>query len=369
VNNLTVNVSFIDERGVWLNSDGLTNTTNELTPSVLSQKYGLDVTNPNDFNLLRQPISSASVAARGFTKPYPAFPSGASLAQALRPFPQFGNIGDHYEHNGNWWYDALQVKVTKRLSRGLSGGLGFSWSKNLGTVGATNQPTFTTAMPIQDPSQPPMSAKSYENIDQPLMLNFYFNYELPAFSFDQRGWKRALLSGWTTDGIFRYQSGFPMPTPGSTSTLTSVTFGDAVWANRVPGQKLFLHSLNSHNVNPRTTFFLNPAAWANPPLGHYATSKPFYGDFRGPRYPNEQLGFGKVMPLTEGLRFSLRADFFNVFNRWAYPNLNMGSPFTTPQHGSDGSIVNGFGFFGDGISGAGGNYAPRSGEFVARIEF
>ncbi len=370
VNNLTVNVSFIDNRGVWLNSDGLTNTTNELPPSILLKKYGLDVTNANDFNLLTQPISSPAVAARGFTAPYATFPTGATLAQALRPFPQFGNIGDYYEHNGNWWYDALQIKVTKRLSNGLSGGLGYSWSKNLGSVASTNQPTFLTSQPVQDPSQPPKNAKSYENIDQPQMLNFYFNYEVPRFGFSQNGWRRLLLSGWTTDGIFHYQSGFPIQTPNSTSTLTSVTFGNAVWANRVPGQKLFLHGLNTHNVNPHTTFFLNPAAWANPASGTYANSKPFYGDYRGPRYPSEQLGIGKVIPIKEGLTFSLRADFFNVFNRWAYPGLNNTSnPFQTAQYASDGSISNGFGFFGDGISGAGGNYAPRSGEFVARIQF
>jgi hypothetical protein len=369
-NNLTVNVSFIDNRGVWLNSDGLTNTTNELTPSALLKKYGLDVTNANDFNLLTQPISSPSVAAKGFTAPYATFPTGATLAQALRPFPQFGNIGDYYEHNGNWWYDALQIKVTKRLSNGLSGGLGYSWSKNLGTVNATNQPTFTTGAVIQDPSLPPKSAKSYESIDEPLMLNFYFNYEVPRFSFAQSGWKRLLFSGWTTDGIFHYQSGFPIQTPNSTSTLASVTFATGVWANRVPGQPLFLHGLNNHGVNPRTTFFLNPAAWANPAPGTYANSKPFYGDYRGPRYPSEQLGFGKVVPLKEGLTFSLRCDFFNVFNRWAYPNLsNTSNPFQTAQYGSDGSISNGFGFFGNGISGAGGNFAPRSGEFVARIQF
>jgi Carboxypeptidase regulatory-like domain len=366
-NNLTVNASYINIRGVWLNSDGLTNTTNELTPAVLSQKYGLDVTNPSDFSLLTQPISSPSVAARGFTAPYSTFPSGASLAQALRPFPQFGNIGESYAHDGNWWYDALQIKVTKRISHGLSGGLGYTWSKNLGTVSSTG--TYTTAIPIQDPALPPKSQKSYVAIDEPQMLNFYFNYEVPTFGFAQNGWKRAMFTGWTADGIFHYQSGFPMQTPGSTSPLTSVTFANGVWANRVPGQKLFLHSLNDHNVNPRTTFFLNPAAWANPTPGTYANSKPYYGDFRGPRYPNEQLGVGKVIPIKEGLRFSLRADFFNVFNRWAYPGLNMGSPFSTPAYGPDGSITNGFGYLGDSISGAGGNFAPRSGEFVARIEF
>jgi hypothetical protein len=305
--------------------------------------------------------------ARGFTKPYATFPSGASLAQALRPFPQFSSVTDEYEHDGNTWYDALQVKVTKRLGYGLSGGLGYTWSKDLGTVSSTG--TYTTAIPIQDPTLSPKSQKSYLAIDEPQMLNFYFNYEVPRSSFAQSGWKAALFAGWTLDGIFHYQSGFPIQIPGSTSTLTSATFANGVWANRVPNQPLFLHSLNNHNVNPRTTFFLNPAAWANPAPGTYATSKPYYGDFRGPRYPSEQLGFGKVLTIKESVRLSLRADFFNVFNRWAYPNLNIGSPFATPQYNGDGSIANGFGYLGNSISNAGGNYAPRSGELVARIQF
>jgi hypothetical protein len=369
-NNLTVNANFINIRGVWMNSDGLTNTINELTPAILSKKYGLNVTNPSDLNLLTQPISSAAVAARGFTKPYSTFPSGASLAQALRPFPQFGGINDMYEHSGDWWYDALQIKVTKRLSNGLSGGLGYSWSKNLGTVSSTG--TYTTAIPIQDPSLPPKSQKSLVAIDQPQMLNFYFNYEVPRFSFSQNGWRRLLLSGWTTDGIFHYQSGFPIQTPVSTSPLTSATFGYAVWANRVPGQPLFLHSLNKHNPTYALNQpFLNPAAWANPAPGTYATSKPYYGDYRGPRQPSEQLGFGKVIPIREGMTFSLRADFFNVFNRWVYPNLNNTSnPFQTVQTDpKTGHITNGFGYLGNSLSNAGGNYAPRSGEIVARFQF
>ncbi len=211
VRDLAVEASFIDNRGVWLESDGL-RMINQLPISVIAQ-HGLDVTNPADFALLTQPISSPAVAARGFTAPYSTFPSGASLAQALRPFPQFGNIGDQYERDGNTWYDALQVKVTKRLRDGLSGGLGYSWSKDLGTVSSTG--TYTTAIPIQDPTRSPKSQKSYLAIDQPQMLNFYFNYEVPRFSFAQSGWKAALLAGWTADGIFHYQSGFPIQMPNS----------------------------------------------------------------------------------------------------------------------------------------------------------
>ena len=146
--------------------------------------------------------------------------------------------------------------VIKRLSNGLSGGVGYSWSKNLGTVssshGGNPQATFLTTVPIQDPSLPPKSQKSYETIDQPQALNFYFNYEVPRFSFSQTGWRRLLLSGWTTDGIFHYQSGFPLQTPNSTSPLDSVTF-----ANGQSGQIAFRVSRSSCIVSTAT--MLTPA--------------------------------------------------------------------------------------------------------------
>jgi hypothetical protein len=372
---LSVEVAFIDNQGVWLESDGLRGY-NQLPISALA-KLGFNIANPAQFNLLRGTLQSAETL--GYKLPYSTFPAASnSLAQSLRPFPQFSGINDQYERDGNTWYDAFQVKVTKRISKGLSGSLGYNWSKDLGTVSSTG--TYTGATVIQDPTLPPKSQKSYLAIDQPQMLNFAFNYEVPRFGFAHSGWKAALFTGWTTDGIFHYQSGFPIQTPGSDSSLTSVTFGDGVFENRVPGQKLFLHSLNSHNVNPYTTFFLNPAAWTDPTPTNaaYSTSKPYYSDFRQARQPAEQLGFGKAFTFREGVKFSLRADFFNVFNRWTYPNLNVGNTDSCPANSPNfdqctglvnGVITNGFGYLGNSITGAGGNFAPRSGEFVARIQF
>jgi hypothetical protein len=51
-----------------------------------------------------------------------------------------------------------------------------------------------------------------------------------------------------------------------------------------------------------------------------------------------------VFPLKEGLTFDVRADFFNVFNRWVYPSLNgTGNALQPAQFGSNGSITNGYG--------------------------
>jgi Carboxypeptidase regulatory-like domain len=358
---LMVEGAWVDERGVWLETNSLVDMQ-QLDPARLAT-FGLSLTNPADLQLLAEPISSPTVAARGFTAPYAGFPSGSSLAQALRPYPQFNGLTALFAPLGNWWYDAGQFKLTKRYTHGLSVIANYTWSKDLGTADAGG------SIPIQDASLPPKSQKSYLSIDTPQMMTVAFRGELPTYGFAESGWKRAVLKGWTLDGIFKYQSGPLIQTPSSTNNLTSVTFAPAVWSNRVPGQKLFLHSLNSHSQNPYGTFFLNPAAWSNPAPGTYANSKPYYGDYRGPWQPTEQLGLGKITNIREGVQFSVRADFFNVFNRWVYPGLNNTSnPYVTPQS-SGGVITNGFGYLGGSIANAGGAYAPRSGEIVARFQF
>ena len=63
--------------------------------------------------------------------------SGAnSVAQSLRPFPQFGAMNGFGSALGNTWYDSLQLKVTKRFSRGLSASGNYTFSKNLQHISA-----------------------------------------------------------------------------------------------------------------------------------------------------------------------------------------------------------------------------------------
>ena len=72
---------------------------------------------------------SSAAAAAGFGLPYPGFTG--TVAQALRPFPQYTSINDAFQPLGSSTYHALQTKVQKRFSDGLSFLVSYTLSKTL----------------------------------------------------------------------------------------------------------------------------------------------------------------------------------------------------------------------------------------------
>src|SRR5205085_2350649 len=70
-------------------------------------------------SLLTKNILDPAVVAAGYKEPFPGFAAGwgggATLAQALRPFPQYGIVLDANAGAGKTWYDALQTKVERRF--------------------------------------------------------------------------------------------------------------------------------------------------------------------------------------------------------------------------------------------------------------
>jgi hypothetical protein len=93
--------AYVGNRGAWFESDSLINL-NAISDQRLAAD-GININSPTDLALLTMPLSSAQVQARGFKTPYAGFPMSATLAQSLRPFPQFGNIGVQGAPLGNTW--------------------------------------------------------------------------------------------------------------------------------------------------------------------------------------------------------------------------------------------------------------------------
>ena len=85
-------------------------------------------------SLLTKNILDPAVVAAGYKEPFPGFAAGwgggATLAQALRPFPQYGAVYDANAGVGYTWYDALQSKVERRFGA-LNFIASYVWSKTL----------------------------------------------------------------------------------------------------------------------------------------------------------------------------------------------------------------------------------------------
>ena len=401
---LVVDASYVGNRGAWWVSPLLAGLNyNALTPEILKSQYGLDVTNPADTTLLNTQINSPKVTARfpylaNPNNVYPGFPNTQTLLQALRPYPQWNGIPPFLgPPDGNTWYDSLQIKLTKRFSRGLSGQVNYTWQKEL-TNGTNANTSYVTPSPplINDVFNKSLD-KQISGFSQPQVLVISFSYTTPKLSesgFGGKGLSWALRD-WTYAGVLRYQSGQLLQSPFSSQNLLAnlargPSNNPALWGggytfmNRVPGQPLFLVNPNS-KFDPTTQLALNPNAWVEPAYGTFGASAPYFNDFRWQRQPAESMAFGRIFPIGRDgrYRFSVRVEFQNIFNRLFYSLPADGSPFggtftskATPTLNGNpgGTLSQGFGYVNWVNGGAGDNRGglgaqPRSGQIVAKFQF
>src|SRR5206468_7200119 len=121
------------------------------------------------------PINDPAVVAAGFAPPYPGF--SGSLAQALRPFPQYSDISATNSANfGNSTFNSLQVKLEKQFSKGLFLLTSYTWSKTLTDASSALSGFFSTGARDQYNRK---LEKGLSVFDTPSRLVSAFNYELP----------------------------------------------------------------------------------------------------------------------------------------------------------------------------------------------
>jgi hypothetical protein len=194
------------------------------------------------------------------------------------------------------------------------------------------------------------------------VLTIAFGYETQNWFKDNKA-LRLVTAGWTFSGTLRYSSGTVINTPVSTNLLNSQVFQPTVF-NRVPGEPLFTQDLNSSSFDPNKQLVLNPKAWVDAAPGTFGTSANAYDNYRTRRVPDEQLSIGRNFKIGESKMFSVRAEFFNVFNRTVYANPVSTSPTATTTFNSAGLLTGGFGFINQNSNGQ-----PRNGQLVGRFTF
>jgi hypothetical protein len=354
--NLLVEAAYVGNRGVWEQANSLIDL-NALTPQRIAAA-GLDINSAADRAVLTAPLNSTTAQARGFKAPYAGYPLTLTVAQTLRPFPQFGTIPVLWAPLGDSWYDSLQTKVTKRFSHGLDLSSAFTWQKEL-DLGSDSQSGSVIAINdvFNRANQKTLSPNSL-----PFVFVTAFNYQLQPIGHNK--YLRAALRDWTFGGILRYQSGLPILVPASNNALSSILFR-GTFENRVPGQPLFLQDPNCHCFDPNKTFILNPKAWSDPAPGQWGTAAAYYNDYRYQRRPAESLSMGRIFAIHEGMTLQFRAEFFNVFNRTEQNNPVSTNAQATQTYNAAGAVVSGFGMINTGTTFS----APRNGQLIARFQW
>jgi hypothetical protein len=374
--NLVAEATYVGNRGVWWNSAHI------ICPNCIGQSildaWGLSLNRQADLTLLGSPLNSATAAARGFNRPpYPGFPVTASVAQSLRPFPQFSNITNmHWAPDGDSWYDSLQVKATQRLYHGLDFQTSFTWSKAfaMGTEGDIS--TLSPVTPATNDVFNRPQNHYISGLNQPLLLVFAGNYTTPKFG-GKGGFAGKSLSwvarDWQIGAVLRYGSGLPILSPIATNGLSQILFRGTgatgttggTFMNRVAGVPLYTVDLNCHCYDPNKTFVLNPAAWTNPAPGQWGTAAGYYTDYRYQRRPTESMSLGRLFRIKERSTLTIRAEFTNIFNRTEPNNPASTNALATQTTNALGQTTAGFGYINVGTVFS----APRSGQLVGRFQF
>lgn len=333
---IMLEANYVGTKGTRLGTNLM--NLNEVNPSYLSLG-----------SLLTRPATSPEAQAAGIAVPYAGF--NKSVAQALRPYPQYLNIQDRADPNGNSTYHALQVKAEKRMSFGLSYLVSYAWSKTLtdsdiaAGAGTGGQTYYNRRL-----------EKALSINDVPHNLAVSFLYELPfgpGKKFLSRGGLTGkLVGGWMFTGIQQYYSGKPilllanntLPLFNGISTGTST----GLRPNVVSGVN---RKAGFSNFDPASDRYINPAAFVLPAPYSFGTSARAYSDLRSFPMFNESWGAVKRTAVTERIAVTFRAEFFNVFNRtvFAAPNANINNA----QFGRISAQAN----------------TPRQGQLALKIEF
>jgi hypothetical protein len=261
----------------------------------------------------------------GIPLPYPQFTDPAiqttrTVAQALRPFPQYGNIrmavggGDK---SGSSKYHAVVFKLNQRMTHGLSLQSSYTWSRIM-----TDSDSFSAGSSM-DTARPELEW-SIGALDQTHNIKINTVYELP-FGNGRRwlneGIADAVLGGWRVALTQIYVSGVPL---GVTANSALTIFNTANRPN-VTGQPWRAETVGE-DFDPRVDLFFNKAAFEMP-VGDLGNAPRRSEEARRDWNLNENISIAKTFATGSRVSFDVRIEAFNMFNRviWGAPNSNFSS--------------------------------------------
>jgi hypothetical protein len=304
--NMVFEVSYVGMHSTRQNAYLLSNI-NQVAPKYLSSG-----------NLLTQSITSSAAVAAGIPIPYSGFTG--TVAQALRPYPQYQTLTSYFAKRGKSSYNALQVDLRQRFSKGLSFDVNYAWSKNLGypdtvniAVGGVNN--------LPENSYDLRPERSLLPNDVPHALVATWAYDLPFGTGHRIGGENAIvnsiLGGWTASAVQRYQSGTPLQIYQDNNLPI---FNSVQRPNVVAGQNPQTNiSVGSFKASTDRRINLNAFSAALPFT--FGNARPTLGNLRQFTVLQEDFALTKHISLCERWKFEFSGQSFNIANRHRFTSI------------------------------------------------
>jgi Carboxypeptidase regulatory-like domain len=243
-----------------------------------------------------------------------------TIATIERPYAEI----DYKTSGGHDSYNAMQVSLSRRSTRGLSMNAQYALGYSKGNTGGSNEATTVgnNARALADFDYD----NGYNNFDVRHNFNLSVLYSIPGTG--------PVAGGWTVGAIGNARSGLPVPVLIGRSDIVYIDGAGVVWANPAVGRTAVINTPGGGasrstrrpdlvpGVDPFVQsgglLFLNPAAFATPAPGTFGNLE--RNSIHGPGVKQIDMVIVKRIGLGSGPNIELRAEVFNLFNTDIFAN-------------------------------------------------
>ena len=336
--------------------------------------------------------ANAAIVLREFS--IPIRDAAGNITGVQNPYAEV----DYKTSGGHDTYNAMQLSLNKRASKGLSTNVQYTFGRSRGNTAGSNE-ALTAANNARAIDEFDYD-NGYNNFDVRHTFNLSLLYEIPfgrgrAWGTDMSPVADSLLGGWEVGGIVNARSGLPVPVQIVRPDVVYSDVAGNIFANPAADRVALINTPRggaSRNVRRPDlvpgvdpfiedggTLFLNPAAFATPLPGTFGNLE--RNSIHGPSFKQVDLVISKHFALGGRTNIELRAEVFNLFDTVNFANpvgtlpqaiptaalseanrLQPGQPYTAAAAGT----------FGRSTSTVGrtvGLGTPRQAQFALRLNF
>jgi hypothetical protein len=257
------------------------------------------------------------------------------------PYPQFTSLSV-LDSNDFSTYHALEAQVTRRLSRGISFNIAYTWSKALDTRSFDPTLTVVGTSNASTAADTPFDINnrrlnySYADFDRRHVFQWNFVAELPFgkgkhFLSGAGSALDRLVGGWEATGYGRVTSGRPFTAFAGTNTVSNVNQSTANCNGCGRGDGTAF----TESASGLLWYFdsAERAKFSAPGAGQFGTTGRNF--FVGPHWFEIDASLLKRVPLNERIKLEFRADATNLTNTPSF-----GGPTTDITNATFGRIRN-----------------------------